>query len=148
MVTNHRGKVVVIDVWSTWCDPCKRQFPNLVKLHRQYSDKIACISVDIDYYGSPDEPPESFRDEVLKFLSKQDAAFENVISSDPDEDVLNALDVSSVPAVLVYDREGSLRKKFTNDDNEYGGEGFTYQEHIIPLVEKLLAPNGFRADRD
>jgi len=138
MVADHRGKVVVIDVWSTWCDPCKREFPNLVQLHQQYSGKVACISVDIDYYGSQDEPPESFRGQVLEFLSEQGATFQNVISSDADEDVLKALEVDSVPVVLVYDREGNLRKKFTGEDDEYGDEGFNYQQHIVPLVEELL----------
>lgn len=138
MVTDHQGKIVVIDVWSTYCDPCKREFPSLVQLHEQYPDKVACISVDIDYYGASDEPPESYRDQVLEFLCKHDAAFQNVISSDPDESVLDALEVGSIPVVLVYDREGNLRKKFTNDDNEYGDEGFTYQQHIFPLVEELL----------
>jgi len=138
MVADQKSKVVVVDVWSTWCEPCMREFPNLVKLHRQFPEKVACISVDIDYIGRTDEPPESFRDDVLKFVSKHEATFQNVISSDPDEDVLNALEVGSIPVVLVYDREGKLQKKFTNDDNEYGDEGFTYQQHIIPLVEKLL----------
>ncbi len=138
MVADQKGKIVVVDVWSTWCDSCMREFPNLVKLHHQFPKPLACISVDIDYIGRTDEPPESFRDDVLKFVSKHEATFPNVISSDSDEDVLNALDVGSIPVVLVYDREGKLQKKFTNDDNEYGDEGFTYQQHIIPLVEKLL----------
>lgn len=138
MVADQKGKVVVVDVWSTWCEPCMEEFPNLVKLHRQFPEKVACISVDIDYIGREDEPPESFRDDVLEFVSKHGATFPNVISSDPDEDVLNALEVGSIPVVLVYDREGKLQKKFTNDDNEYGDEGFTYQQHIIPLVEELL----------
>jgi thiol-disulfide isomerase/thioredoxin len=138
MVADHRGKVVVVDVWSTWCEPCMEEFPNLVKLHRQFPDSVACISVDIDYIGRKDEPPESFRNEVLAFVSEHQATFQNVISSDTDEDVLDALEVGSIPAVLVYDREGNLKKKFTNDENEYGDDGFKYQQHIIPLVEELL----------
>jgi len=138
MIARHRGKVVVVDVWSTWCVPCMREFPGLVRLHRQHGDDVACISVNIDYIGLEDAPPESFRDKVLEFLRKQQATFENVISSDPDEVVLKAVQVSSIPAVLVYDREGVLRKTFTNDDDTYGTGGFTYEEHIIPLVESLV----------
>lgn len=148
MVGEHRGKVVVLDVWSTWCDPCKREFPNLVKLHRRFPERVACISVDIDYIGRADQPPESFHDTVLEFLGKHEAAFQNVISSDPDEDVLDALEVGSIPAVLVYDREGNLKKKFTNDDNEYGDEGFTYPQHIVPLVEELLIDDDAPDNRD
>ena len=138
MVAEHRGKVVVIDVWSTWCEPCVREFPNLVQLHRQYPDDVACISLNIDYIGVATEPPDSFRDKVLIFVRHQGATFQNVISSDPDEDVLKALDAFSVPVVQVYDRGGNLRETFTNDDDLYGDEGFTYQRHIIPLIETSL----------
>jgi len=138
MVADHRGKVVVVDIWSTWCENCMKEFPNLVKLHRQFPDTVACISVDIDYDGLEDEPPESFHDKVLAFLSKHEATFQNVISSDPGDDVYDALEVIAIPVVLVYDREGNLKKKFTNEDNEYGDDGFKYQQHIIPLVEELL----------
>lgn len=138
MMADHRGKVVVVDIWSTWCKNCMREFPHLVKLHRQFPDTVACISVDIDYNGRKDQPPESFRDKVLAFLSKHEATFQNVISSDTDEYVYNVLEVGSIPVVLVYDREGNLKKKFTNDENEYGDDGFKYPQHIVPLVEELL----------
>ncbi len=142
MVAAHRGKVVVLDVWSTWCEPCVREFPNLVRLHREYADDVACISLNIDYIGVPAEPPESFRDKVLEFARQHEATFENVISSDPDEEVLKALDAFSVPVVQVYDRDGNLRETFTNDDDQYGDQGFTYEEHIIPLIETLRKGEG------
>jgi thiol-disulfide isomerase/thioredoxin len=138
LVADQKGKVVVVDIWSTWCVPCMREFPHLVELHKQYSDRVVCISVDIDYIGLEDEPPESHRDRVLEFLKKHGATFSNVISSDPDVEVLKKVDAGSVPAVLVYDREGKLEKKFTNDDNEFGDKGFSYTEHITPMIEKLL----------
>jgi thiol-disulfide isomerase/thioredoxin len=137
MVADNLGKIVIVDVWSTWCEPCVREFPNLVRLHREYADDVVCISVNVDYIGVASEPPESFRDKVLEFVRKNKATFPNVISSDPDEEVLQALDAFSVPVVQVYDREGNLRETFTNDDDQYGEEGFTYQQHIIPLVESL-----------
>jgi thiol-disulfide isomerase/thioredoxin len=137
MVAAHRGKVVVVDVWSTWCEPCVREFPNLVGLHRQYAEDVACISLNVDYIGVDTEPPESFRDKVLEFTRRHEATFQNVISSDPDEEVLKALDAFSVPVVQVYDRDGNLRETFTNDDDQYGDQGFTYEEHIIPRIETL-----------
>ena len=44
-----RGKVVVLDVWSTYCDPCIREFPNLVKLQTRFAKQVACISFNTDY---------------------------------------------------------------------------------------------------
>ncbi len=52
-----RGKVVVLDVWSTYCDPCVREFPNLVALQKRFGDKVRCISFDTDYSGAAANPP-------------------------------------------------------------------------------------------
>jgi thiol-disulfide isomerase/thioredoxin len=139
VVAEQQGKVVVLDLWSTWCEPCIREFPNLVQLHRSHPDDIVCISFDLDYSGAADESPESYRDSVHEFLQKHGATFTNAISSDAADDVFNRLDLGSVPAVLVYGRDGRLVKRFDNDDGVYGDEGFTYEDHIVPLVDSLLA---------
>jgi thiol-disulfide isomerase/thioredoxin len=138
LIADHHGKVVVVDVWSTWCFPCLQEFHHLVQLQRVYRDRVACISVNIDYTGLEDQPPEASQEKVLTFLRQQQATFQNVISSDPDQVVLSTLQVSSIPAVLVYDRQGELRKQFVNQDGEYGDEGFEYQADIIPVVDRLL----------
>src|SRR5579885_2331113 len=36
LIASKRGKVVVMDCWSTWCDPCVKEFPGLVALHKKY----------------------------------------------------------------------------------------------------------------
>jgi hypothetical protein len=71
-------------------------------------------------------------------VEKQQATFPTVICSDPDEQLFKKLGAVAVPIVLVYDREGRLRRKFTHDEQAYGSEGFTYAQHITPLVEELL----------
>jgi thiol-disulfide isomerase/thioredoxin len=134
-----RGKVVVLDVWSTYCDPCVREFPNLVALQKRFGDKVRCISFDTDYSGAVREPPESFRKLVLAFLSKHGAnRLLNVISNDPNEDLYNKLHFGGPPAVFVYDQTGKLVKRFDNSRTPEIPE-FTYQRDIAPLVEKLLA---------
>jgi thiol-disulfide isomerase/thioredoxin len=134
-----RGKVVVLDVWSTYCDPCVREFPNLVALQKQFGDKVRCISFDTDYSGAVREPPESFRKPVLQFLSKRAAnGLLNVISSDPSEDFYNKIHLGGPPAVFVYDQSRKLVKRFDNSQVPKTPE-FTYQGDVVPLVEKLLA---------
>jgi len=134
----HAGKVVVLDLWSTWCVPCVREFPNLVQLQRQHPDDVVCLSVNLDYSGAAGETPESFWPAVSEFLTKQGATFENVICKDPADDVFQRLKLGSIPAVLVYGPDGQLSKRFDNDDGLYGDEGFTYPKHIVPWVEQLL----------
>lgn len=138
MVKQHEGKVVVVDLWSSFCAPCIREFPNLVALHESYPDHVACISVCLNYDGSKSRPPESHLERVTEFLTKQNAQFENVLCSDSDLDLYDRIELSSIPAVYVYDRQGELSRRFDNEAEEFGDEGFTYQEHIVPLVEELL----------
>src|SRR5207247_6836115 len=48
-VKAQTGKVVVLDVWATFCVPCKKEFPRLVKLHEQHTkDGLVCMSLSVD----------------------------------------------------------------------------------------------------
>lgn len=135
LIASHKGKVVVMDVWATTCPPCIKEFPGLVALDRKHGDQVACISVSNDFLALPGEKPEDHHDEVLTFLEKQGATFDNVLSSTPDSDLYGKLDFPSIPAVFVYGPDGTLLKQF-------GKEGeYTYAKDVTPFVEQLLAQN-------
>ena len=139
LIAAQKGKVVVVDLWSTSCVPCMKEFPNLVALHKKYpADKITCISVSCDYEGLEDEPPESKKPSVIKFLNSTKATCTNLLLSDADIDVYESIGLAAIPAVYVYDTQGNLAKRFDNDSGEYGDEGFTYKDHIEPLIEQLI----------
>jgi thiol-disulfide isomerase/thioredoxin len=66
----HKGQVVLVDFWATWCPPCVEKFPNFVALHTRYSaEGLRCVSVSID--KSRDDMA------VLAFLQEKRAAIEN-----------------------------------------------------------------------
>ena len=139
LIAAQKGKVVVVDLWSTSCVPCMKEFPNLVALHEKFpSEKITCISVSCDYEGLEEEPPESKKPSVMKFLKSTKATCTNLLLSDADVDVYDKIELAAIPAVYVYDAAGRMVKRFDNDSGEYGDEGFTYKDHIVPLVEKLI----------
>ncbi|MDA1051100.1 MAG: TlpA disulfide reductase family protein [Planctomycetota bacterium] len=140
-VASQHGKVVVVDVWSTSCVPCVKEFPHFVALHEELAGEIACASVNIDYYGGENEKPEDLKPRILEFLTSRGASMQNFISSDPDEDVYKQIATAAIPAVLVYDRGGKLHTTFNNDELKYGPEGFNYADDITPLVRQLLAPD-------
>jgi hypothetical protein len=119
-----------------------RELPQLVQLHQQHQGDVLGITYNMDYIGTADEPPESFREDVLKILEPRKATTINVISTDADTVITEKLGFAAVPAVLVYDKKGELRKQFDNDDGEFGDEGFNYENHIVPLVKELLAEEG------
>ena len=137
-VAAQKGKIVVLDAWSTTCGPCVKEFPNLVKLHREFVSKgVACMSYNCDYDGIPNKPPEHYRDRVVKFLEKQDAVFENLMANVSLEELMDKMDLASIPAVYVYGRDGKLVKRFDNEKIKSDQDEFTY-EQITQLVEDLL----------
>lgn len=137
LIKSHAGKVVVMDCWSTWCEPCVKEFPGLVKLHEKYgADKVACISLCFDYEGLKNEKPQDYEEPVLKFLREQRAAFDNVIANETSEELYQKFGFPSVPAVFVYDRQGEVAKRFENKDAK--AKPFTYEdvgEEVARLLE-------------
>ncbi|HVA47852.1 MAG TPA: TlpA disulfide reductase family protein [Pirellulales bacterium] len=133
LIASKRGKVVVMDCWSTYCGPCVKEFPGLVALGKEYGpDKLACISLSFNFEGGKKETPEEHKEAVLEFLQSQQATFDNVIASVPSETLYQQLGFksASVPAIFVYDREGNIARQFEGGDAKYSDVG--------KLVAKLL----------
>lgn len=137
-VSTHKGKIVVLDLWSTSCQPCLREFPHLVNLSQKYPNQVICLSCSIDYVGISSKPPEYYEERVRKFLSSQNAMFDNYLCTDPSDDLTQQIDLGSIPAVYVFSSDGEVAERFDNDDDQkYDGE-FTYVDHVIPKITSLL----------
>lgn len=133
-ISGHKGKVVVCDFWSTSCEPCVKEFPHLVELStRHSSEKLVCLSASLDYDGLPDQPLESLKTPVLEFLTQKKAAFSNYLISNESDQVYDKLKLSSIPAVYVYGVNGTLAKRFSEEEGV-----FSYEKDVIPFVEGLL----------
>ncbi|MCA9114679.1 MAG: TlpA family protein disulfide reductase [Planctomycetaceae bacterium] len=139
VIRQYRGKPVIVDLWSTSCEPCLRELPGLARLQQMLGDRVVCVTVSLDYFGGGKGPSAELQQEVLKVLRQQKLQSINLISSTPDETIYTRLDLGSVPAVLVYSREGKLVHRFDNEEDKYGEKGFTYDGHILPYVRDLLS---------
>jgi thiol-disulfide isomerase/thioredoxin len=137
LIASHQGSVVVVDVWSTSCAPCLREFPGLVALDAEYGDEVACISLNIDYTGARNRTPEDYRERVMTWLERFGATFENVLAAEGTDAMLAHLDLAAPPGVYVYDQQGELVRRFDNVGISGPEEEFSYED-VGTLVAELL----------
>jgi len=132
-IASHKGKIVVVDLWATYCVPCRTSFPGLVALSKQDPENIVCISVSLD-----DPEDQEKRAEALQFLQEQQAEFTNLLcTTESDKLYDEILQIGGIPAVYVYGRDGAQARLFTGPTPE--GEDHTYEQHITPFVTELAA---------
>lgn len=108
VVGRHRGDVVLVDFWATWCGPCKERFPHTVQLHRQFGEKgLAVVTVSLD------DPAD---DQIaLDYLKSQGATFDNLLSAyGVGVKGFEAFQIpEAIPYFTLYDRQGRLRYRFS-----------------------------------
>lgn len=130
----EKGSVVVVDVWATYCAPCKKEFPHFVELHEKKGNEgVTCISVSVDKAED--------REQALNYLKKQKAAFTNLWLDEKPEVWGQKWDIKQgVPVAFVFDRAGKIVKKFSNEDPK--ADAFTYDD-VTKVVDELLKKGSF-----
>ena len=137
IVSAHPGKVVVFDLWATYCPPCLKELPGLVALQEKYPEDVVCVSVCLDYDGDADNPPAKIEPDIREVLVKIKAhKVRNVLLSTSTADVFKTIEHGSMPVLYVYDQAGQRVAMFP-DLNEPVEP--TYEKDVLPVVEKLLA---------
>ncbi len=100
----QRPKVVLINIWATWCHPCRKEIPELRAIHARYRERgLELIGVSIDTDGSDDA--------IRTFMKDFDMTFP--IWRDPDERISTQFLAVGVPATFLIDRKGILRWRKT-----------------------------------
>ena len=99
-----RGKVVLLNVWATWCHPCRDEIPELQALHERYAARgLELIGVSVD--------TESADDAIRAFM--RDFRMTYPVWRDPGERVSAQFHIVGVPATFLIDRQGVLRWRKT-----------------------------------
>lgn len=136
-VAKQRGRVVVLDCWSTSCPPCVREFPKLIALQKKLGNAVCCLSLSFDYEGIG--TPEQAMPRVQRFLEQVNAhQIVNLLSQEEADTMYRQLDLASIPAVYVWQADGSLAQRFDGDDaTQRLGRPFTYDD-VEAVVRRLL----------
>jgi thiol-disulfide isomerase/thioredoxin len=88
-----KGKVVLVDFWASWCEPCKEALPHYVELFNKYGpEKVVIIGINAD-----EDPKE--RD---SYLNKNKIPFP--LYSDPERKMIKDFKVLAIPTLIVFDR--------------------------------------------
>lgn len=95
-----RGRPVLLNVWATWCHPCRTEIPELQALHERYAPRgLEVVGVSIDVGGEDD----AVRDFVQEF------GMTYPVWRDPDGRVSNVFSTIGVPDTYLIDRDGVIR---------------------------------------
>jgi len=95
-----RGHPVVLNLWATWCGPCRYETPHLQSLYEEYREQgLEMVGVSIDSRGNIDL--------ALDFLTQYGVTY--IQLHDPDQRSMDVYNVLGLPATFVIDAEGVLR---------------------------------------
>jgi thiol-disulfide isomerase/thioredoxin len=104
-VTRAGAPVVLVNVWATWCGPCREEFPDLVRLERLWRGRgLKVLLVSADDKG--DLP------QVKRFLAERGVDFPTYLKAQKDMEFINGLDPrwsGALPVTFLYDGTGRLR---------------------------------------
>jgi thiol-disulfide isomerase/thioredoxin len=112
LVRQNKGKVVVVDLWTTACAPCIEKFPKLVEMQSKYGpDGLVIITVNVDSFVSDPDERATVIAAIQRLLgggnpSKTKVNLKNVILDEKPELAQAKLRFESVPCMYVFTREG------------------------------------------
>jgi thiol-disulfide isomerase/thioredoxin len=128
-----RGKIVVIDFWATWCQPCKDAFPGLKAVVEQYHEDKSVKFLFIDTWENLKNPESS----IQSFMVQNNYPF-TVLLDDYDSNgkhrvIAKQLDVNALPTQIIVGKDGMIKFK----DEGYPGTLQQLQQELTIKIEML-----------
>lgn len=120
-----KGKVTIIDIWGTWCPPCRKEVPHFAELYRGYKDKgLEIIGINCNEGGSPDE----VKQKIKEFARQTEIPYRCVLNDETTEKKIPGF--QGYPTTLFLDRSGNVRMMLV---------GYTPKVRLEAIVTTMLA---------
>jgi len=120
-LSDHRGKVVLVNVWATWCPPCRQEMPSMQSLYEKFKgENFEILAVSIDSEG---------RAAVAPFMRKMNLTFPALL--DPGETIRSLYGITGVPESFIIDKQGILVQKIIGPINWATPEVFFFFKDLI-----------------
>jgi len=118
-LSDYRGKVVLLDFWATWCDPCREETPHFVELQQKYGDRgLQIIGVSMD--DSPDP--------VRKFYEQFHINYPVVMGTATIGEAYGG--VLGLPIAFLIDGEGRIRSRHMG-----ATDAAVFENEIVKLLQ-------------
>lgn len=103
-----RGRVVLLNIWATWCAPCVREMPALQRVYERYRDRgLEVLAVSTDAAPGTRRPDGSVVGLVSEFVDRFGLTFP--VALDPSAEVEGRFGTEWLPTTVLIDREGRIR---------------------------------------
>ncbi|SMO74634.1 TlpA family protein disulfide reductase [Solitalea koreensis] len=99
-LTDFKGKIVLVDVWATWCGPCKRELPSLKQLEQEFHGKdVVFLSVSVD--------EDKDKEKWLKMIKDEQLGGVQLFASGWSQ-IAQAYGIKGIPRFMLFDRNGNV----------------------------------------
>jgi len=104
-LANYSGKVVLVNLWATWCGPCRMETPELVRLHKEFQDR------GVEMIGLSTENPDSSARSVSDFVREFNVDYQ-IGWAKPEVAQIMMAGRSSIPQSFIIARDGRVIRRF------------------------------------
>ena len=105
-----RGEVVLLNIWATWCGPCRDEMPSMERLHRELGPRgLKIVAVSVDAAPGIAQPGRQPGGDVAEFVRQLGLTF--TVWHDPSGQIQRTYRTTGVPESFIIDRDGVIQKK-------------------------------------